>query len=91
MQGVDLTPLNTVADHLVLLLQALGVVMLVVGFCILGLMKLASFGNEHQSALIKTVAFDLIIGFIILLGAPTISHIIQGAFSFLVSTQGTTK
>ncbi len=86
MAGIDFTPLNTIANNLLIILQAIGAAMLVVGFAIIGIMKLTAFGNEHKTTLVKSAGTDLVLGFIVLIAAPILTKFLQGALAFLATS-----
>ncbi len=85
MAGIDFTPLNTIANNLLIILQAIGAAMLVIGFAVIGIMKLTAFGNEHKTGLVKSATVDLVVGFIVLIAAPILTKFLQGALAFLAT------
>lgn len=72
--------LQGVMNNFVLVAQALGAALLVSMICLVGFLVLTSFGNEHRMALARTAAFGLVIGFAILMLAPTVGIIVQHMF-----------
>jgi hypothetical protein len=72
--------LTTIANNLVLGLQALGVGMLAASVAILGLALWTSFGNEHRHGAVRAAAVSLLVGVAILANADTLATIIRRIF-----------
>jgi NADH:ubiquinone oxidoreductase subunit 6 (subunit J) len=72
--------LNGILNKFVLAMQAVGVVLLVAMIALIALMILTSFGSEHRVALARGAALGVIIGFALLMLAPTVSVMIQRVF-----------
>lgn len=72
--------LNQVANNFVALCQGIGVALLATMIALIALLIFTSFGNEHKQALAKAAALGLLLGFALLMAAPTISGIIQRMF-----------
>lgn len=71
---------NQVANQFVLICQGLGVALLAALIACVALMYFTSFGNEHKQALVKAAAMCLVVGFAILMAAPTIANVIVKMF-----------
>lgn len=72
--------LNTVAGNFVTLCQGIGVALLATMIALIALMVFTSFGNEHRQTLARAAAMGLLLGFALLMAAPTISTIVQKLF-----------
>lgn len=72
--------LTGIANGFVAACQALGIALLTAMICLIALLVFTSFGNEHKQAYARAAALGLIIGFALLMAAPTISTIIQRMF-----------
>jgi len=77
---VQFPELTGIANGFVAACQALGVALLAAMICLIALLVFTSFGNEHKQAYARAAALGLIIGFGLLMAAPTISSIIQKIF-----------
>lgn len=73
--------LNGILNNFVLACQALGGVLVVAMIGLIGLIALTSFGSEHRMALAKTAAIGMLVGFAILMFAPTFATILQRIFA----------
>jgi zinc transporter ZupT len=78
--AITFPELTGFSDNLVALLQAIGVTLLaaVVGF--IALLLLTGVGNQQRNELAKAAALAGLVGFALLMAAPTISTIIQRVF-----------
>lgn len=72
--------LTQVANQFILLCQGIGVALLGTLVALIALMLFTSFGNEHKQALIKAAALCVLLGFAMLMAAPTIANIVQKMF-----------
>ena len=72
--------LQTVANSFVTFCQGIGVALLATMICLVALLIFTSFGNEHKQALAKAAALGLLLGFALLMAAPTISTVVQKLF-----------
>lgn len=72
--------LSGILNNFVLALQAAGVVLLVAMIALIALMILTSFGSEHRVMLARAAALGVIIGFALLMAAPTVSGVLQRVF-----------
>ncbi len=72
--------LQGVMNNFVLVTQAIGVALLVSMVCLIAFLVFTSFGSEHRMALARTAAVGLVIGFAILMLAPTLGVIVQHMF-----------
>ncbi len=75
-----MSQLQTVANNFVTLCQGIGIVLLVTMICLIALLIFTSFGNEHKQAIAKAAALGLLLGFVLLMAAPTISAVVQKMF-----------
>ena len=75
-----MTQLQTIANNFVLFCQGIGVALLGTMICLIGLLIFTSFGNEHKQAIAKAAALGLLLGFVLLMAAPTISTVVQKMF-----------
>jgi cytochrome bd-type quinol oxidase subunit 2 len=69
-----------VANQFVVLCQGIGVALLAAMIALIALMLVTSFGSEHKQAIVKAAALCLLLGFALLMAAPTISTVIQKMF-----------
>lgn len=72
--------LNGIANGFVSACQALGIALLAAMVCLIALLVFTSFGNEHRQAYARAAALGMLIGFGLLMAAPTISKIVQRIF-----------
>ena len=72
--------LNGILNTFVLAMQAVGALLLVAMIALIALTILTSFGSEHRVMLARAAALGVIIGFALLMLAPTVSGVIQRAF-----------
>lgn len=72
--------LTQIANQFVLLCQGIGVALLAALVALIALMLFTSFGNEHKQAIVKTAALCLLLGFALLMAAPTIASVVQKMF-----------
>lgn len=76
----DFPELQQVGTNFVHACQALGIGLLAAMLCIIALMIFTSLGNEHRQTYARLAAFGMIVGFALLMGAPTIAGVIQRMF-----------
>ncbi len=69
-----------IANQFVLLCQGIGVALLAALIALIALMLFTSFGNEHKQAIVKAAALCLLLGFVLLMAAPTIANVVQKMF-----------
>ena len=72
--------LQTVANNFVTLSQGIGVAMLAAMIALIALLIFTSFGSEHKMAIARAAALGLVLGFALLMAAPTISTVVQRFF-----------
>jgi thiol:disulfide interchange protein len=72
--------LTTVANSFVSFCQGIGIALLACMIALIALLVFTSFGNEHKQAIAKAAALGLLLGFALLMAAPTISTVIQRMF-----------
>jgi hypothetical protein len=72
--------LTQVANNFVTLLQGIGIALLATMIALIALLIFTSFGNEHKQAIAKAAALGLLLGFALLMAAPTISNVVQKFF-----------
>lgn len=72
--------LQTIANNFVALCQGIGIALLATMIALIALLIFTSFGNEHKQAIAKAAALGLLLGFALLMAAPTISGVIQRMF-----------
>lgn len=72
--------LQGIANGFVSACQALGTALLAAMVCLVALITLTSFGNEHKQAWAKAAGVGLVIGFALLMAAPLFSTILQRIF-----------
>ncbi|HEU5382227.1 MAG TPA: hypothetical protein VFV38_42985 [Ktedonobacteraceae bacterium] len=72
--------LQTVANNFVMLCQGIGIALLATMIALIALLIFTSFGNEHKQAIAKAAALGLLLGFALLMAAPTISAVVQKMF-----------
>lgn len=80
LAGGPLDGIQTVTSSFVAICQAIGIALLATMICLIALLIFTSFGNEHKQSIAKAAALGLLIGFALLMAAPTISTIIQKMF-----------
>ncbi|MBX5450169.1 hypothetical protein [Thermogemmatispora sp.] len=76
----DMTHFTQVAGNFVSFCQAIGITLLACMIALIALLIFTSFGNEHKQAIAKAAALGMLIGFALLMAAPTISTIVQKMF-----------
>lgn len=72
--------LTQVSNNFVMLCQGIGIALLGTMICLIALLIFTSFGNEHKQAIAKAAALGLLLGFALLMAAPTISAVVQKMF-----------
>jgi hypothetical protein len=72
--------LQTVANNFVMLCQGIGVALLATMIALVALLIFTSFGNEHKLTIARAAAFGLLLGFALLMAAPTLSTVVQKFF-----------
>lgn len=72
--------LQTVANNFVTFCQDIGIALLASMIALIALLIFTSFGNEHKQAIAKAAALGLLLGFALLMAAPTISAVVQKMF-----------
>lgn len=72
--------LTQVANNFVTLCQGIGIALLATMIALIALLIFTSFGNEHKQAIAKAAALGLLLGFALLMAAPTISAVVQKMF-----------
>lgn len=72
--------LQGIANGFVSACQALGAAILVAMVCLVALVTLTSFGNEHKQAWAKAAGVGVVIGFALLMAAPLLGAVIQRIF-----------
>ena len=71
---------TSITNGFVAACQALGIALLAAMICLIALLVFTSFGNEHKQAYARAAALGLLVGFGLLMAAPTVSAIIQRMF-----------
>jgi hypothetical protein len=72
--------LQSVGQNFVAACQALGLGLLAAMICLLALLIFTSLGNEHRQVYARLAAFGLLVGFALLMAAPTIASVIERIF-----------
>lgn len=72
--------LQGIMNNFVLAMQTLGAVLLVSMICLIALLVFTSFGSEHRMMLARSAALGLLIGFGLLMLAPTFGVLVQHMF-----------
>lgn len=72
--------LQTIGKSFVLACQALGIGLLAAMICIIALLIFTSLGNEHRQIYARIAVFGLIVGFALLMFAPTIATVFTRMF-----------
>lgn len=78
--GTSFPELTGIANGFVAACQALGIALLAAMVCLIALLVFTSFGNEHKQAYARAAALGMIVGFGLLMAAPTIATIVQRMF-----------
>lgn len=71
------------ASNLVSLLQIVGIALIGICACIIGLTLIMSFGNEEKVTYVRVAAATLVIGLFVLIGAPRIATVLQALVAFM--------
>lgn len=72
--------LSGIANNFVSFLQAVGIALIAADIALIALVALTSFGNENKMLLAKAAAVSLIIGFALLMAAPTFATMLERMF-----------
>ena len=72
--------LETVGQNFVVACQALGLGLLAAMICLIALLIFTSLGNEHRQVYARVAVFGLLVGFALLMAAPTVAHVVERMF-----------
>jgi hypothetical protein len=72
--------LQAIGNSFVVACQALGWGLLAAMICLIALLILTSLGNEHRQVYARLAVFGLIVGFALLMLAPTIAKVFERMF-----------
>lgn len=72
--------LQTVGNTFVQACQELGIGILAAMICLIAFLIFTGFGNEHRQAYARAAALGLLLGFALLMFAPTIASVVKRMF-----------